>query len=308
MEHTPNTPHVIDLRFQGREQAIASYLLDNGREAALIETGPASTLGSLMAGLSAAGVEPERVTQLLVTHIHLDHAGAAGSLVRLLPNATVCVHEAGAPHLSDPSKLLSSATRIYGADMDRLWGEVRPVPPERLRVLGDGEKFTAGGRELHALYTPGHASHHIAYWDPASASVFTGDVAGIRLPGVKIAVPPTPPPDLDLDAWSASIDRLLGLGARTLYLTHFGAAHDVSAHLDNLRARLFAWHDLVLDAFRRGLDTPQVALLLEQHANRELSASGLGPGLSDRYRLVSGYEMNVAGFVRYFRKRGELPG
>jgi glyoxylase-like metal-dependent hydrolase (beta-lactamase superfamily II) len=257
-----------------------------------------------MAGLAAAGVEPGRVSKLLLTHIHLDHAGAGGSLMPLLPNAVVYVHAAGAPHLADPSRLLRSATRIYGEDMDRLWGDVLPVPPDRLKVLHDGESLQAGGRELRALYTPGHASHHVAYWDPGSASVFTGDVGGIRLPGVAIPVPPTPPPDLDLDAWSASIDELLRLPASTLYLTHYGPTSDVRSHLQGLQTRLYAWRDLVLDALRRGLEPTEVALLLERHANQELAAPGADPELRERYKLVSGYEMNVAGFVRYFEKQG----
>ncbi|MBA2364740.1 MAG: MBL fold metallo-hydrolase, partial [Chloroflexia bacterium] len=192
-------PAVLDLRFQGEAEAIASYLLIGAEDAALIETGPTSTLGSLMAGLAAAGVAPDRVTKVLLTHIHLDHAGAAGSLMRLLPNASVYVHAAGAHHLIDPAKLLASAQRIYGKHMDRLWGEVLPVPAERVVVLDDGERIIAGGRELTALYTPGHASHHIAYWDATGRGIYTGDAAGIRLPGGEAVLPPTPPPDLDLE-------------------------------------------------------------------------------------------------------------
>ena len=297
---------IIDLGFQGRREAIASFVVGAGDEVALIEAGPSSTLPNLMAGLSSAGVAPERVSALLLTHIHLDHAGAAGSLAGRLPNATVYVHELGAPHLLDPSKLLRSATRIYGDQMDTLWGEVLPVPEERLVVLRDGERVRAGGRELQALYTPGHASHHIAYWDPSSREAFVGDVAGVRLPGTERAMPPTPPPDLDLEAWSGSIRRLLALDPRTLHLTHFGPVHDVERHLDELHTRLYEWRDLLLDGVRRGMDESQLAELLGQRADEELARTVKDPAVRDRFRLVSGYGTNVAGFLRYFKKRGEV--
>lgn len=298
---------VIDLLFQGEERAIAAYLLWDRDEAALVETGPASSLDALLAGLERAGAPRERVTKLLLTHIHLDHAGAAGSLLRLLPNATVHVHPVGAPHLADPAKLVASAARIYGEDMDRLWGETLPVPAGRLRVLQDGELVAAGGRLLRALHTPGHASHHVAYWDEAERSIYAGDVAGVRLPGAPVALPPTPPPDLDVETWSASIERLLALDASTLYLTHFGPAGGVARHLEELRARLHGWRDLVLGAVRGGAGQAVVAGLLERHANEELEAAGTDAETRRRYGLVAGYEMNAAGLVRYLTKRGLLP-
>lgn len=297
---------IIDLHFQGRDQAIASHLLTSEDEAVLIETGPATTLDSLMSGLRAAGVAPERVTKLLLTHIHLDHAGATGSLMSRLPNATVYVHEVGAPHLIDPSRLIESAARIYGDEMDSLWGEVLPVPEDRLVVLKDGERVQAGGVVLQALYTPGHASHHIAYRDASSDTVFAGDVAGVRLPGTKRAMPPTPPPDLDLEQWSASIDRLLEIEPRTLYLTHFGPIYDARPHLEELRIRLYEWGDLILGGLRGGLSEEELAIRLEEHANEALSGSVSDPAIRARFRLVSGYGMNVAGYIRYFRKRGDL--
>lgn len=299
-------PRILDLHFQGRTHAIASYLFTDGSDAALIETGPSSTISGLMAGLESAGVRPEQVTKLLLTHIHLDHAGAAGVLTRMLPNAVVYVHEAGAPHMVDPSKLLSSATRIYGAEMDRLWGEVAPVPEARLVVLADGASVDVPGASLQSIYTPGHASHHIAYWDAEARTVYTGDVAGVRLPGVPAVLPPTPPPDLDLDLWSQSIDRLLALRPEVLYLTHFGDVTDVERHFEELRSRLYEWRDLLLEAARSGMPEPDMAVLLEEHADRSLSETVDDPEVRARFRLVSGYAMNVSGFMRYFRKRGEL--
>nr|MDQ3328538.1 MBL fold metallo-hydrolase [Chloroflexota bacterium] len=251
---------------------------------------------------------PERVTKVLLTHIHLDHAGAAGSLMRLLPNASVYVHSVGARHLIDPAKLVASAQRIYGEQMDRLWGEVIPVPAERVVALNDGAVIIAGGRELNALYTPGHASHHIAYWDAAGNAIYTGDAAGVRLPGVEAVLPPTPPPDLDLETWSASIRHLLERDAHTLYLTHYGPAKDPRRHLEALDRRLYAWRDLMLAALREGLDETAVALRLEERANHDLGEPArANPALRGRYGLVAGYAMNVAGYVRYLRKQGVLP-
>lgn len=297
---------IIDLRFQGRKHAIASYLIADSHDAALIESGPGSTLESLLNGLETAGVPRERVTKLLLTHIHLDHAGAAGSLTKLLPNATVYAHGIGAPHLIDPSKLLRSAARIYGDEMDRLWGEALPVPEDRLVVVADGDRVRLPGRELEVLYTPGHASHHVAFWDGESREVFTGDVAGVRLPGTDRVMPPTPPPDLNLEEWSTSIDRLLELGPHTLYLTHFGPAQDPGRHMEELRARLYDWSELILEGLREGADERELAGILEERADRALGESIENPEIRARFRLVSGYAMNVAGYVRYFKKRGDI--
>lgn len=294
---------VIDLLFQGRKRAIASYLLMDGNEAALVEAGPGSTLSNLLDALSAAGVAPEQVTKLLLTHIHLDHAGATGSLVQQLPNAIVYVHEIGAPHLIDPSKLLRSASRIYGDQMASLWGAVLAVPEERVVQLQDGDRIPVPGGELEALYTPGHASHHVAFWNAQTREVFTGDVGGVWLPGTERVMPPTPPPDLDLEAWSASIDRLLELAPQTLYLTHFGPAHDPHRHLEELRTRLYDWGELIEGELRSGTGEPEIAARLEAHANEALATTVEDPELRASFRLVSGYEMNVAGYVRYFKKR-----
>lgn len=303
MREGENWLQILDLRFQGVDETIASYLLWDGQEAALVETGPTSTLPVLLSALESAGVRAEQVTKLLLTHIHLDHAGAAGSLTRILLNATVHVHEAGARHLVDPSKLIQSATRIYGDDMERLWGEIIPVPAERLNILHHGERVIAGGQELQAYYTPGHASHHVAFWHEASRSVFTGDIGGVRLPGEERVLPPTPPPDLNLDAWSASLNLIEDLEPATVYLTHFGAVHDVSRHIAELRERLYRWEAFVLHELRAGKSEQQVAARLEELARQELGDRVV----TDRYGLVAGYAMNVAGFARYFKQRGLLP-
>jgi glyoxylase-like metal-dependent hydrolase (beta-lactamase superfamily II) len=224
----------IDLNFLGTEEIIASFLLLGDESAALVETGPTTCLDSLTAGLKDHGVSFEDVDQVFLTHIHLDHAGASGHLAEMLPNATFYVHEVGRPHLVDPSKLWKSATRIYGERMDELWGEMRPVPEDRLVVLSGGEELKAAGGVLVAHYTPGHAYHHIAYLEPESGALFAGDVAGIRLPGQSYVRPPTPPPEIDLGAWVRSIEEMRRISPRSLCPTHFGCFDDVERHLGEL--------------------------------------------------------------------------
>ena len=183
----------IDLDFMDREQIIASFLLlaGDGTSAALVETGPTTCLDRLTAGLKKHGVSHEDVRQVFLTHVHLDHAGASGHLSEVLPNATFYVHKVGYPHLADPSRLVKSATRIYGENMNELWGEARSVPEDRIVILKEGEEAEAAGGLLVAHDTPGHAYHHLAYLEPDSGALFTGDVAGIRLPGQSYIRPPT---------------------------------------------------------------------------------------------------------------------
>ncbi len=214
----------IDVRHLGREQVICAHEVDG----MIVDPGPASCAGAL---LEALDLEPRA---LLLTHIHLDHAGAAGVLCRTFPSLTVYVHERGARHLVDPSKLLQSARRLYGDDMERLWGEVAPVPAERLQAL-DGGETVEGMRVEH---TPGHASHHVCYLHEDSGEAFVGDVAGVRLPGSAYTVAPTPPPDIDVEAWLTSLDTVARWSPSALCLTHFGRHDDVDDQLERLRAGL----------------------------------------------------------------------
>ena len=220
----------LDLRFQAVPRVIATAVLHGPGSVALVDPGPSSTLATLRAALGDAGFALADVTTLLLTHIHLDHAGATGTLVGENPRLRVHVHEKGAPHLIDPGKLLASATRLYGDAMGRLWGEIQPVPPEALVVLKGGERIEAGGRVLEVQYTPGHASHHVSYFDRPSGVAFVGDTAGIRLVPDGYVLPPTPPPDIDLEAWRESLARIERWGAGTLFLTHFGPSAPVAAH------------------------------------------------------------------------------
>lgn len=294
---------LIDHHFLGVPGVIASYLVRDGDEIALVETGPTTTLETLLLGVRAAGVDPEAITRVLVTHIHLDHAGAAGVLLERLPRARLHVHPVGAPHLHDPSKLLASAARIYGAEMQRLWGEIRPVPRERIEVTGDDAQIRIGSRVLRALDTPGHASHHLAFYDAEAGLLFTGDVAAVRLAGTAYVRPPTPPPELDLELWKRSVARLRALGARRLLLTHFGAYDDVDNHLDELLARLFFWAGWVDARLAERPDTQAVAAELRALGDAEIREIVGDDTLIEPYELATNYQMTVDGYARYFRKR-----
>jgi glyoxylase-like metal-dependent hydrolase (beta-lactamase superfamily II) len=273
---------LVDVRHLGRERVIGAWLVDG----CLIDPGPSASVDALLAGLG-----DERPERILLTHIHLDHAGATGRLVERWPDVEVWVHERGAPHVADPSKLVASATRIYGDDMDRLWGAIVPVPRDRLRVLGsEGEERIGAWR---VAYTPGHASHHVSYLHEPSGTVFAGDTAGVRI-GDGPVLPPTPPPDIDLELWPASIDRLAAWDPDRLAVTHFGAFDDVERHLGDLRGALAdaaAWaRELDAGAFADRVRAhvvartdPETAAAYEQ----AMPADTLHPGLERALRRVA---------------------
>src|SRR5438876_4110870 len=227
-------------------------------------------LESLLASIRAAGFDPEDVTHILATHVHLDHAGATGSLVRQLPGAHVYVHRKGAPHLLDTTKVIASASRIFGDRMKLLWGEIESTPQERLHIIEGGDILNIAGRRLEVHYTPGHAVHHVIFFDVHSGELFAGDVAGVRLPGIDYIRPPTPPPDIDLEAWSDSIKLVKSLRPDVLYIAHFGAIKNISEHLDRLREKLYAWGEFVLVAMRDGKDEAEIVSMLTEHMNSEL--------------------------------------
>lgn len=294
---------IIDHHFQGVPGVIASYLLAGENDLTLIETGATPTIETLLAGVRAAGFVPEEITQLAVTHIHLDHAGSAGVLMRRLPKARLLVHPFGAPHMIDPTKLMASATRIYGERMEELWGEVAPVPADRVDILEDGARFQAGGRELVALHTPGHAMHHIAYHDVATNAVFTGDVAAVRLDSAPYVRPPTVPPELDLILWRESVQRLRALNPNRFYLTHFGAFDDISWHLDDLLCRLFFWSGWTDVRLESESDTSIVTEQLRRLGDAEIVAACGDDRLVRPYEVATSYQMTVDGIARYLNKR-----
>jgi glyoxylase-like metal-dependent hydrolase (beta-lactamase superfamily II) len=294
----------VDVRFQGEAAVIAVYVLDTSDGLALIDCGPSTTIDTLLAGLRELGLDPARMRHILLTHIHLDHAGAGGSLLQRFPAARLYVHEVGAPHMADPSKLVTSAQRIYGAEMDSLWGAVAAVPAERMVVLRDGDNVELGGRRLNALYTPGHASHHIAFHDQAARVIFAGDVAGVRIPPAAEVWPPTPPPDIDPVAWHASVARLRAAAPTRLLLAHFGAVDDIAPHLDQLEARLDEWVAFVDQARGAGLARDAIVAQLARHARGGLDA-GDDPQTEARFAIATPYGMTVDGLLRYLRLRDE---
>ncbi len=288
----------IDIGFQGRAGVIAAYLLTDGREAALIETGPASCLPNLLEGVRRAGLPVEMITSALVTHIHLDHAGAAGVLARANPNLKVYVHPFGAPHLADPARLIASATRIYGDRMEMLWGEIAPVPRAQIVELVDDETLKIAGRALRVLFTPGHAWHHAAFVDLEEGTAFTGDVGGVRMTGTDYVCAPTPPPDLDDAAWRASIAKLTAMHVRRLYLTHFGAYDDAPRQLDAVLTSLrefLAIGDEVVTA-----ETDQAALTARLHAAMSAGIGAVPAGILENLEWATPSYMAALGLTRYF--------
>ena len=293
----------VDLQFLGKPEIIATAVLQSAAGVALIDPGPSTTLENLREALRRKAIRFADIRQLLLTHINLDHAGATGSLVRENPAIDVVVHERGAPHIIDPAKLLASASRLYGDDMDRLWGEVLPVPADRVRALKGGERIAAGGRELLVEYTPGHASHHVSYFDPSSRIAFVGDTAGIRRGDGTYVMPPTPPPDIDLELWRSSEARILAWDPDTLFLTHFGPYHGARVHFQQLMDRLSQWSAIV----RKLLAD---ASLSDEDRERRFVDEALldlrrvvGEGEADRYNLAGRLDYSWQGLSRYWRKR-----
>ncbi len=293
----------VDLHFLGLPEIIATAVIQGPSGVALIDPGPSTTLNSLRAALQRKGIAIEDVRQLLLTHIHLDHAGVTGTLVRENPAIEVFVHERGAPHLIDPAKLLASAGRLYGTDMERLWGDFLPVPAGRIKVLQGQERIAAGGRELQVAYTPGHAPHHVSYFDPSSRVAFVGDTAGIRRHDFPYIMPPTPPPDIDLEAWRTSEERILAWDPDTLFLTHFGPFHGARPHFQELMDRLGDWSRIVRRLLADAtLDDAQRERAFVEEALLDLRRK-VGQQEAERYNRAGRLDYSWQGLSRYWRKR-----
>ncbi|MDH7499132.1 MAG: MBL fold metallo-hydrolase, partial [candidate division NC10 bacterium] len=291
--------HPLDLCFRHWPESIASYLVIGPEGPVLVETGPCSTLPTLQGGLAQHGFCPADVKEVLVTHIHLDHGGAAGWWAQ--QGARVHVHQVGAPHLIDPSKLLSSARRIYGDRMDELWGEVLPAPAQRVHALRDGEPIQAGGLSFVALDTPGHARHHMVYLLRDVA--FTGDAAGIRLPNHSYIQVPTVPPEFDLVDWQESIARMRARRLGRLYLTHFGPVNEVEAHLLRLARLLRECAEGVRREMIRGASREEI---VGRWADWEAACQPEETAIAKAQLSQSGFGSlgtYVDGIMRYWSKR-----
>lgn len=294
---------LFSLPFQGETGIIGSYLLRGEQEIALIDPGPGSTYEALLSELQQAGIDPQDVTHILATHVHFDHAGATGTLLHHMPKAQVYVHSKGAPHLLDTSKLVDSATRIYGNRMKQLWGDIESVPRESLHVIDEGDVLNVAGRRLEVHYTPGHAVHHVVFFDVHSGELFAGDVAGVRLQEVDYVRPPTPPPDLDIEDWFASIDKIKRLRPDVLYLGHFGPTRDSQQHFERLREQLITWGNFVLNAMRNGKTETEIISLLVEHTAPELQRIARDERALKRYDIATNYPMTVQGYMRYWKKK-----
>jgi glyoxylase-like metal-dependent hydrolase (beta-lactamase superfamily II) len=286
-------PRLIDVHQRGRERVIGAWDLGG----AIVDPGPERRIETLLAGLSD---EPRA---LLLTHIHLDHAGAAGALVERFPKLAVWVHANGAPHLADPTRLLASARRIYGDELEDLWGRVVPVPEENLRVLVGGEAVGVAGRELDVVYTPGHASHHVVYFDRSDGTAFVGDVAGVRIPPSDFVRPPTPPPDIDVERWLESIDVVDARRPARLALTHFGMVDDPEPHLERVRESLRRQAQLVHDLLERQGDTREAAAGFIAEVNR-WTREEAGEAASI-FEVGAPVDQMWLGLKRYWSKRAE---
>ncbi len=293
----------VSLPFLDEHEIIGSYLLAGENELAIIDPGPSSTVDALLASIREVGFDPQEVTHILTTHIHLDHAGSAGMLVRRLPRAQVFVHSKGAPHLIDTTSLAASASRIYGDRLQLLWGNIEATPAERVQTIEGRDVLKVAGRRLEVHYTPGHAVHHVIFFDAHSGELFAGDVAGVRLPGVDYIRPPTPPPDLDLEAWSDSISLVRNLRPDVLYIAHFGPVRDIGQHFGRLREKLQSWGDFVLESMRNGKDEGEIIAMLIEKTQPELQRAARDPHALQRYEIAANYAMSVQGFMRYWKKK-----
>jgi glyoxylase-like metal-dependent hydrolase (beta-lactamase superfamily II) len=287
---------VLDLEFQGRPQCVASFLVNTADRPVLVECGPATCRLQLLAELRRRGLKPQDLQALLVTHIHLDHAGDAGWWAQ--QGVPVVVHPLGAPHLIDPSKLIASAQRIYGGAMERLWGEILPCPEDRVMLAELDESLNLRGVDIVAWDSPGHARHHLAY--QIGKDLLTGDVAGVKLPPTHqsgfLSVP-APPPEFDREAWLATIDKLDSLPVDCLFLTHFGPHQNPEQHWKELRQRVNEVAEFVHQ--RLGMDREQLV-----EAYRDWQRPEFPDQISfDRYEQANPLFMSVDGLLRYWKKR-----
>jgi glyoxylase-like metal-dependent hydrolase (beta-lactamase superfamily II) len=297
----------LDLQFLGVPRIVATVVLHGPGGVALIDPGPSSTLPVLRAELDRAGIRISDVRALVLTHIHLDHAGGSGTLVRENPALRVYVHENGAPHIIDPERLVASAARLWEDDMDRLWGDVRPVPQDAVVVLRGEERISVGGRDLDVAYTPGHASHHVSYFSDESRIAFVGDTAGIRRRPGGFVLPPTPPPDIDIEAWHRSLQRLGQWRADTLFATHFGPSSPAGAHLTEMADHLEIVAALARASLARpGEDADREAWFTDA-VRRELRRR-MTESEAEAYEVAGRFDLNWRGLARYWRKRQTRAG
>src|SRR6202022_306737 len=293
---------VLDLNWMGRPPSIGAVLLESGGHYAILDPGPASTLETLRAGLKSRGLSVSDLNAILLTHIHLDHAGASGSLLRENPNLRVFVHSKGAAHLADPSKLLASAGRLWGHDLHRLFGETLPVPQQNIHILERAETVSVGTRKLDVIYTPGHASHHVTYFDKREGVAFAGDTAGIRIANGPYIMPATPPPDIDLAVWEQSFAAILKRQPSTLFVTHFGYAENPEKHIADFRERLHLWADITEKALQSASGVEDAMQSFLEQTQAEM-LEYLSEADAEQHAFTAGLPLSFLGLARHIRKR-----
>jgi len=293
--------YVLDLNFQGLPEITAAYLIVGPGGPILIETGPGSTLPTLLSQIRQHGYEPEQIKHVLVTHIHLDHAGAAGWWAQ--QGAQIYVHSFGARHLISPEKLLASAQRIYGDKMDTLWGEMLPAPAENITEVFDNDVLKLAGLTITALETPGHARHHHVYI--LGDVAFTGDAAAARLPGWDLPDVPAPPPEFELEVWEATLDRLLAQNFQRIYPTHFGAVDDVAGHLLAVKALVRETAVFIKAQMAAGHSRDEIIPLYKSWFAERARAAGLTDEGIAHYAAANPLYMSVDGIMRYWRKQAQ---
>lgn len=295
---------MLDLDFRDTEGLVAAYLIPGPEGWSLVETGPSTCRDALLTGIARAGVARDEVHRVFVTHIHLDHAGGMGAVVESFPRATFYAHELGVPHMVDPTRLVASARRAWGAaTSDQLWGPIPPVPAGRIVALRGGEKFPIDRGFLEVLATPGHARHHLAFFDTALRGVFTGDGAGVRLEHSSHLRPAVPPPDLDLDQLFTSIEAMRRTHPKLVLFSHFGPSPDGAADLVRYRTVVEQWRDVALAAARENADPEYIASRLQAYDTEGGTGALPTPGEA----VISSYRLAAQGFLRYFETRGLLP-
>jgi glyoxylase-like metal-dependent hydrolase (beta-lactamase superfamily II) len=291
----------IDTLLGGWQQVTAGYLV-TGDAPVLVETGSQTSVAALLASLDDLGVSADQLAGVAVTHIHLDHAGGVGDVAAAFPQATVYVHERGARHLADPTRLVDSAARVYGPLLDSLYGRLAPTPSERLHVLADGEAIAVSpNRTLTTVDSPGHAKHHLALHDSASGLLFAGDAVGVRLPDVGVLRPATPPPDFDLDQALTSLRRFAERRPSGIALAHFGLVPDPQEILEEADGTLRRWAEVAEAAWREGRD---IAEALGDHFAADLD--GVDPDKRERLETLNGIHSNAAGFQRWLEQGGAV--
>lgn len=294
----------LDDNWMGRTRSIATALVESDGHRTIVDPGPGSTLDTLKKELRAHGASVSNLDAILLTHIHLDHAGATGALVQENPKLPVYVHKFGAPHMIDPSKLLASAARLWPNDLQQLFGDALPVPKENLRILEGGETIALGSRKIEVAYTPGHASHHVSYFESIDGVAFVGDTTGIRMEGHSFVMPATPPPDIDLEIWDSSFKAILQRKPKRLFLTHFGFSENPPAHIAQFRERLHHWM-AITEKILQSATSDAAAMESFISAARMEIAQHLPAEEVEQYIRTAGLNLSFLGLARHARKRAQ---